>query len=72
MSFKLSKQLDEALDDLALRRKSSRSAVVREALEAIAKGQRRSVTARVDELALGLEGPRDLSMNRKHMTRYGR
>ena len=72
VSFKLSEQLDDALTDLARRRKSSRSALVREALEALAKGKRRSVTAAVDELVSPVEGPSDLSTNPKHMVGYGR
>ncbi len=72
VSFKLPERLDTALTDLARSRKSSRSALVREALEALAKGERRSITARVDELAAGVEGPADLSTNRKHMAGYGR
>ena len=72
VSFKLPEQLDDALSDLARRRKSSRSALVREALEALAKGKRRSVTAAVDELVAPVEGPVDLSTNPKHMVGYGR
>jgi predicted transcriptional regulator len=72
VSFKLSERLDDAVSDLARRRKSSRSALVREALEALAKGQRRSVTAAVDELVAPVVGPADLSTNPKHMVGYGR
>ncbi len=72
VSFKLSERLDDAISDLARRRKSSRSALVREALEALAKGQRRSVTAAVDELVAPVVGPADLSTNPKHMVGYGR
>ncbi len=72
VSFKLSERLDDALSELARRRKSSRSALAREALEAFAKGKRRSVTAAVDELVDPLEGPSDLSTNPKHMVGYGR
>ena len=72
VSFKLPEQLDEALNDLARKRKSSRSALVREAIEALAKGKRRSVTAAVDELASSVEGPADLSTNRKHLVGYGK
>jgi Arc/MetJ-type ribon-helix-helix transcriptional regulator len=72
VSFKLSEQLDDALSDLARRRKSSRSALVREALEALATGRRRSVTVVVDELVGSLDGPTDLSTNPKHMARYGK
>jgi len=72
VSFKLPERLDDALSDLARRRKSSRSAIVREALEALAKGKRRSVTAAVDELVPPLDGPADLSTNPTHMVGYGR
>ena len=72
VSFKLPEGLDDALSDLARRRNSSRSALVREALEALATGERRSVTAAVDELMRPFEGPANLSTNPKHMTGYGR
>jgi len=72
VSFKLSERLDDALSALARQRKSSRSALAREALEALAKGKRRSVTAAVDELVDPLEGPSDLSTNPRHMVGYGR
>lgn len=72
VSFKLSEQLDDALSDLARRRNSSRSALVREALQALATGGRRSVTTVVDELVGSLDGPMDLSTNPKHMSGYGR
>lgn len=72
VSFKLSQELDEELTSLARQRKSSRSALVREALTDLAKGKRRSVTAAVDKLVGKLEGPRDLSSNPKHMAGYGR
>ncbi len=72
VSFKLPEGLDDALSDLARRRNSSRSAIVREALETLATGERRSVTAAVDELVTPFEGPANLSTNPKHMTGYGR
>ena len=72
VSFKLPEQLDDALTDLARRRKSSRSALVREALEAVASRGRHSVTAVVDELIGALDGPADLSSNPKHMAGYGK
>jgi predicted transcriptional regulator len=72
VSFKLPERLDDTLSDMARRRKSSRSALVREALETLAKGKRRSVTAAVDELVTPLEGPADLSTNPKHLIGYGR
>lgn len=72
VSFKLPEQLDDALSDLARRRNSSRSALVREALEGLAAGGRRSVTAAVDALVGPLDGPADLSTNPKHLASYGK
>lgn len=72
VSFKLPESLDEALTDLAKRRKSSRSAIVREALEGLAAGEQRSVTAIVDALLTPLDGPVDLSTNPKHLSGYGK
>ena len=72
VSFKLPGRLDDTLSDMARRRKSSRSTLVREALETLAKGKRRSVTAAVDELVTPVEGPADLSTNPKHLIGYGR
>ena len=71
VSFKLPEQLDDALSDLARRRKSSRSALVREALAGLASGGRLSVTAAVDALVGPLDGPTDLSTNPKHLRDYG-
>lgn len=72
VSFKLPEALDEALTEMARRRKSSRSALVREALEGFATSSRRSVTAVVDEMIGDLGGPADLSTNPKHMRGYGK
>lgn len=72
VSFKLSEQLNDTLTDLAKERNASRSALVREAIEALAKGKRRSVTALVDEVVQGVSGPTDLASNSKHMAGYGK
>ena len=72
VSFKLPEHLDDALSDLARRRKSSRSALVREALEGLATSGRRSVTAAVDGLVGPLVGSADLSTNPKHLAGYGK
>ena len=72
VSFKLPPHLDDALNDMAKQRKSSRSALVREALELLAQAHRRSVTAAVDALVGGVDGPRDLSSNPKHLAGYGK
>jgi len=71
VSFKLPEELDDALSEMARRRNSSRSALVREALEGLEAKERRSVTAVVDELIGALEGPRDLATNPRHMRGYG-
>ena len=72
VSFKLPESLDDALTDLAKARRSSRSAIVREALESVAKAKRRSVTALAGKLVGSLEGPADLASDPKHMVGYGR
>jgi predicted DNA-binding protein len=72
VSFKLPGRLDDALSQLARRRKTTRSSLVREAIEALAKGKRRSVTTLVGEIVSGVEGPSDLSSNPKHMAGYGK
>ena len=72
VSFKLPRDLDDALSDLSRRRGCSRSAVVREALQGLAKGKRRSVTAVAHDLVGSLEGPSDLSVNPKYLAGYGK
>lgn len=72
VSFKLPEDLNDALNELARSRGSSRSAVVREALEFLAKGKRRSVTSLAGNLVGSVEGPTDLATHRKHMSEYGR
>jgi predicted transcriptional regulator len=72
VSFKLPAALDQSLDNLARQRHSSKSALVREALERLAKGTRRSVTARAGRLVGSLEAPADLSTHPRHMAGYGR
>lgn len=72
VSFKLPESLDDALTDIARARKSSRSAIVREALESVAKAKRRSVTALAGSLVGSLDGPSDLATNSKHMSGYGK
>ncbi len=72
VSFKLTVALDDALTALARARNTSRSSVVREALASYAVAGRASVTAAVDAVTAGVNGPRDLSSNPKHMARYGK
>jgi Arc/MetJ-type ribon-helix-helix transcriptional regulator len=72
VSFKLPEELDDALSELARTRRSSRSALFREALQSLAKGKRRSVTALASDLVGSVDGPVDLATNPKHMSGYGR
>jgi Arc/MetJ-type ribon-helix-helix transcriptional regulator len=72
VSFKLPEDLDDALNELARSRGASRSALVREALEGLAKGKRRSVTALAGDLVGSVDGPTDLATNPKHKAAYGR
>lgn len=72
VSFKLPEELDDALNELARSRGASRSALVREAIESLAKGKRRSVTSVAGNLVGSVEGPTDLATNHKHMSGYGR
>jgi Arc/MetJ-type ribon-helix-helix transcriptional regulator len=72
VSFKLPEDLDDALAELARRRGSTKSELVREGLQAFAKGKRLSVTASAGDLVGSLDGPSDLSTGRRHMVGYGR
>jgi len=72
VSFKLPKDLDDALNELARSRGASRSSLVREALEFLEKGKRRSVTSLAGNLVGAVEGPTDLASNRKHTSGYGK
>jgi metal-responsive CopG/Arc/MetJ family transcriptional regulator len=73
VSFKMPTRLVDALDDLAWQRESNRSELVREAIEALTNGKRRSVTAAIRELELraGVDGPADLP-HRSHLADYGK
>jgi len=71
ISIKLPKQLEDLLDRLATERRLTRSAVVREALQAYAKQSGASVTGAAQDLVGVLEGPRDLSTSAKHLRGFG-
>lgn len=71
VSFKVPAELDEALTQLARRRKSSRSAVVREAIEALTRGENGSVTELAGDLVGRFHGPGDLATNPKYMDDFG-
>ena len=72
VSFKLTDELDKLLTDLARLRKSSRSALVREALAAFEIERKNSVTAAAGSLVGSLDGPAELSSNPRHMGGYGK
>jgi predicted transcriptional regulator len=72
VSFKLPEDLDEAITELAKSRRSTRSALVRQALQAFARGGRGSIAALAKDLAGSVEGPVDLSTSKKHMSGYGK
>jgi predicted transcriptional regulator len=71
-SVKLPESLDRRLTELSRRRKISRSALLREALEAFGDRRGQSVSALASDLAGSLVGPRDLSTSPKHMVGYGK
>jgi predicted transcriptional regulator len=71
VSIKLPEELDEQLTEIARRRNASRSAILREALEAFARGSRRSVTQAAGDLVGSVRGAADLSSSKKHMAGYG-
>ena len=71
VSFKVPAGLDETLNDLARRRRTTRSALFREALENLTQSERRSFTQVADELVKPVEGPADLSTNPAYMTGFG-
>jgi hypothetical protein len=70
-SFKLPEDLDRTLTELAKARHTSRSALVREALEQFTATTTRSVTVMAGALVGCLEGPADLSTGAKHMEGFG-
>jgi len=71
VSLKLPEDLDRALTQIARARKTSRSQVLRDALESYARGSERSVTVAAGKLVGSLRGPRDLSSNANHLSGYG-
>lgn len=71
VSIKLPAHLERLLDDLARERGVTRSAVLRDALEAYANRPRLSVTAAAGDLVGSLAGPGDLSTAPEHMADFG-
>ena len=76
MSLKLPEALDEKLAAVAQERGGSKSAVVREALEAYLQKDKEMRPGSCLEMARDLvgmvEGPPDLSFHKKHMKGFGK
>ena len=75
LSLKLPESLLEKLDSVARKRGESRSALLREAIEAVIGGQSHMQDGSCLDLAKDLagcvKGPEDLSFNKKRMDGYG-
>jgi predicted transcriptional regulator len=76
LSLKLPEALDDELENLAARKRTSKSAVIREALSGYlgrnGSTQGASFAALAGDLAGCVEGPDDLSVNPDHLAGYGR
>lgn len=70
LSIKVPAELEEKVERMARRRRTSRSAIVREALEAYEHPEG-SFGALAEDLCGSLEGPPDLSTNPDHLAGYG-
>ncbi|MBI3930235.1 MAG: ribbon-helix-helix protein, CopG family [Armatimonadetes bacterium] len=74
LSLKLSEELDARLEDQARRMGTSKSALVRDAIERMLMESR--IDATFADLARDLsgcvDGPSDLSTSRRHLRGYGR
>ena len=75
LSLKLPESLLEKLDSTAKRRGESRSALLREAIETVIEGESQIRDGSCLDLAKDLEGcvngPEDLSFNKRRMDGYG-
>ncbi|MDF1563775.1 MAG: ribbon-helix-helix domain-containing protein [Deltaproteobacteria bacterium] len=71
ISLKIPARLDRLLTVLARRRGTSRSAVLREALDALAGIEEHSFAAGAADLAGRVEGPSDLSTSERHLEGFG-
>jgi metal-responsive CopG/Arc/MetJ family transcriptional regulator len=74
ISLKIPPSLEQRLKLLAGRRGISRSALIRDAVEAYVaggSGRRESILMVVADLVGSVEGPADLSHNKKHLKGFG-
>jgi predicted transcriptional regulator len=76
LSLKLPESLLEKLDSTARKRGESRSALLREAIETVIEGESHIRTGSCLDLAKDLagcvNGPKDLSFNKRRMDSYGK
>ena len=72
ISLKLPESLDRRLTERARRSKTTKSAVLRKALEAFLARRPKSVTELAGDLVGKWDGPPDLSTNPQHMAGYGK
>ncbi len=72
ISLKIPETTERTLTRLAKEQKTTRSAVIRMAIEALAAQKARPVRGFAPDLRGTLEGPGDLSTNKRHMEGYGR
>ena len=77
MSLKLPPALEEELESAVRRHRTTKSEVVRRALEQFLRGERPqhvgpSILDRAADLVGCVEGPEDLSSNETHLEGYGR
>ena len=76
MSLKMPRQLAREVTEAARRRGISRSALIREILEAFLRSERSaqpaSALSRAGDLAGAFPGPEDLSVNPDYMRGFGR
>jgi hypothetical protein len=75
ITCKISEKLNGQLEALARRRRTSKSAILREALEGKTKASARSAAPSaydlVKHLCGSLRGPKNLSTNPRHMRGFG-
>ncbi len=71
VTLKLPEDLDRRLRVWARQHKTTRSAVLRAALDQYTGESRRSVTALAGDLVGCFKGPRDLSSSSRHLNGYG-
>jgi hypothetical protein len=72
VSLKLPDELERRVSALAKRQRTSRSQVIRAALEAFEPPSALSFTASAADLLGAVDGPKDLSLAPRHMAGYGK